>query len=142
MIDLPDVNVWIALSAPQHEFHGRAEQYWQGEARSELAINPVTMLGLLRLLSNKDVMLGQPLTASEAWAVFERWMGLPMVVFTAHLPSSNHVLGQFVEEDVVTPRTWTDAYLAACATSLGARLVTFDNDFRRYRGLDSLILDV
>lgn len=35
---------------------------------------------------------------------------------------------------------WADAYLAVFAAAGGFRLVAFDDDFRRYRGVDFLHL--
>ncbi len=37
-------------------------------------------------------------------------------------------------------RLWTDAYLAAFALAVNARLVSFDNDYQRFAGLDFLHL--
>ena len=39
-----------------------------------------------------------------------------------------------------SPRLWTDAYLAAFALAGGHRLVTFDQDFLRFPGLEVLRL--
>ena len=39
-----------------------------------------------------------------------------------------------------SPNLWTDAYLAAFANCAGLRLVTFDEGFYRFKGLDVLIL--
>jgi predicted nucleic acid-binding protein len=38
------------------------------------------------------------------------------------------------------PKRWMDAYLAAFAIAAGQRLVTFDQGFRSYAGLDVLML--
>jgi predicted nucleic acid-binding protein len=47
---------------------------------------------------------------------------------------------QWIRNRVVTPRNWTDAYLAAFAVSASLRLVSFDADFKKFPGLDFLHL--
>jgi predicted nucleic acid-binding protein len=39
-----------------------------------------------------------------------------------------------------SPKLWMDAYLAAFAISGGYRLVTFDNAFTQFQGLDLELL--
>ena len=51
--DLPDVNVWLALSYKAHMFHAQATAYWQDtcDTHTNLWFCRSTMLGLVRLLS-------------------------------------------------------------------------------------------
>ena len=65
-IDIPDLNLWLALIDADHAHHARARRYWEQEATSEIAFCRVTMLGLLRLLTNSRVMGGAPFTSAEA----------------------------------------------------------------------------
>ena len=39
-----------------------------------------------------------------------------------------------------SPKLWQDAYLAAFAVAAGLSLVTFDQGFRKFRRLQSIIL--
>ena len=55
-IDVPDLNVWLALIDPDHEHHTRARRYWEHEASGDMAFCRVTMLGLLRLLLSLRVL--------------------------------------------------------------------------------------
>ena len=50
-------------------------------------------------------------------------------------------LDRLLTDGLVTPRTWTDSYLAAFAMTEGARLISFDTDFQRYPDLDLLPLE-
>ncbi len=52
----------------------------------------------------------------------------------------DELLAQWVRDGIVTPRLWTDAYLAAFAVAGNLRLVTFDKDFERFPGLNLLRL--
>lgn len=140
MLDLPDVNVWLALSSPMHSLRSRAERYWQSEARDQLAFVPVSMLGLLRLLTNSTVMQGAPLSSSEAWDVFLGWQAQPQVILLQGSNGFVDPLEAWVTSGVITGNGWTDAYLAAVAKTAGARLVTFDRGVSKLKGVDRLIL--
>lgn len=140
LVDLPDINVWIALSIPDHVHHERARTYWQAEAAAVSAFNTTTMLGLVRICSSSPISKGAPLTSMGAWSLYLQWMHLQEV---NHLPEPRAcmvTLNNFVSAGLITGRTWTDAYLAAFAVSASLRLVSFDSDFRRFPGLDFLHL--
>lgn len=138
--DLPDVNVWLALLNGQHPHHGAAKAYWDSAASQRVAFCRITMLGLLRLSTNKVVMGGTPYTTAQAWQAYEAVIDLPEVSFISepagievgmqkltHLPKSG------------TP-DWTDAYLAAFSSLAGLRMVSFNKGFRQYSGLTLLAL--
>lgn len=139
-IDLPDVNVWIALSAPDHEHRARAERYWRQEAAPHLAFCTVTMLGLVRVCCNAPIFGGHPLAPATAWAIVQSWMALSEVIYLREPDGCLAALNGLVTADLVARRTWTDSYLTAYATSSGVRLVSFDADFERYPDLDILHL--
>lgn len=48
--DLPDLNVWLALTWPQHSHHPQAVHYWAEQAAERVLFCTVTALGLVRLL--------------------------------------------------------------------------------------------
>lgn len=136
MNDLPDINVWLALGLPAHPHHQRAVAYWNEAASERLAFCRVTALGMVRLLGNATVMGGKPLSAVDAWAAYRRFADLPEVDFAPEHEALEDYLAALVAADAVTPRLWTDAYLAAFAQSSGLRMVSFDGDFARFNGLD------
>ena len=139
-IDLPDVNVWLALSASEHPAHRQAQEYWHAAAADRLAFCRVTVLGFLRLTTNDVVMGGQPLSPPEAWAAYQAWRQLDNIVLAPEPEGCDGQLAESIEREVLTPRLWTDAYLAAVARAGGWRLVSFDRDFARLDGLDLLLL--
>jgi len=55
-LDVPDLNLWLALIDPDHAHHARARYYWETEAAPDIGFCRVTMLGLLRLLTNSRAM--------------------------------------------------------------------------------------
>jgi toxin-antitoxin system PIN domain toxin len=139
--DFPDVNVWVAAGAPDHRAHARALRFWRDEAREELLFCRVTSLALLRLLTASAPTGGRPLTVPDAWSAYRSLRAVPGVGFAAEPPGCESVLEGWLTAGLVTPRLWTDAYLAAFAVAGGFRLVTFDRDFARFPGLDLLLLE-
>ena len=139
-IDLPDINVWIALRAPDHEHRTRAERYWRQEAAPRLAFCTVTMVGLVRVSCSAPLFAGQPLDPETAWAAVQGWMAFNEVVTMREPDGCLAKLDSLVTSGYVTRRTWTDSYLTAFAMSSGLRLVSFDADFRRCPDLDLLHL--
>jgi toxin-antitoxin system PIN domain toxin len=131
-IDLLDVNVWVALSAPEHPHHKRATRFWRDEASPRIAFNAHTLLGLLRVCCNAKLFGDAPLSPSDAWAVCLSWQADQAVIF---LPESRRCWVEFnrlVAAGIVGKTGTSDAYLAAFAASAGTRLVSFDADFARY----------
>lgn len=141
--DLPDVNVWLALSAPSHPHHAAAQSYWRQKELPAVWFNRVTMLALLRLLCQPKVMGAATVTLARAAAVYDHFMNMPEVGFLSEPARCAPLLTQMLagtDGGTPLPRLLTDMYLAAFATAAGLRLVTFDRDFLRFKGLDMLRL--
>lgn len=49
-VDLPDLNVWLALAWPDHSHHHQALHYWEQQAAEQVLFCTVTALGLVRLV--------------------------------------------------------------------------------------------
>jgi toxin-antitoxin system PIN domain toxin len=139
-IDLPDINVWLALACEDHQHHPRARRYWESEGLAQLAFCRVTMLGLLRLATNATVMQGRPFTPAEAWKIYRDFMALPEVTFLGEATDMEHQFAACSESPDFPANRWTDAYLAAFAESTICRLVSFDAGFDRFPGLKFLHL--
>lgn len=137
--DLPDVNVWLALSVPEHVHHGTALAWWQRGTGPTCHFNRVTMLGLMRLLAQPRVMGAGALDPAAALAVWQRWIALPEVALHPEPAGLDATLASLARRDL-PPRLLTDAYLAAFAMRAGLRLVSFDADFARFQGLHWLRL--
>lgn len=138
--DLPDVNVWLALLSHQHPHHGAARDYWEKTAALRIGFCRTTMLGMLRLSTNKSVMGGAPYTAEQAWQAYRSLIDLPEVIFIAEPPGVEHAMRTHTTAARVRSTDWTDAYLAAFASQAGLRVVSFDKGFAQYSGLTLLSL--
>jgi uncharacterized protein len=89
-----------------------------------------TQLSLLRLLTTQAVMgSDEVMTQAQAWEAYDRWRADSRVLFleeSSNLEVAFRSLSRHRHSD---PKTWSDSYLAAFATSSGLRLVTFDQTF-------------
>jgi len=119
---LLDVNVLLALVAPQHVHHVAART-WFASGLTRWATTPITETGLVRLVLNPAVM-GGAYTAPAALQPLRGIRKPPGHVFVAddaslaETPVSLHAL--------IGHRQVTDLHLLALAVAHGMRLATFD----------------
>jgi uncharacterized protein len=139
-IDLPDANVWLALTDDRHVHHHAARKYWDEMRAGEIAFCRVTMLALLRLVTSPQVMSGLPYTHDEAWDIYRTYRNLPIIRLLPEPSALETTFAALTTGPTLPHRLWTDAYLAALAISTGNRLVSFDTDFQRFNNLDLLLL--
>ena len=99
----------------------------------------VTMLGLVRLLSQPRVMGAAALEAPAALGVYADLATRPGVGLCPEAPGCDAACQALVAPGLPA-RLLTDAWLAAFALSARLRLVTFDRDFSRFAGLERLEL--
>lgn len=137
--DLPDINVWIALSSTAHRHHEAAKRYWTTEALSSVVFTRVTMLGFLRIVTNPKI--ADHLTNEAAWAQYRSLLDTEGVSMLRDPPEADRVFNDLTGDDTLSHRLWTDTWLASVAIAGRLRLVTFDTDFERFDTLDHLILD-
>ncbi len=135
-MNLLDVNVLVALYRPSHPHHAVASQ-WLRESLSRgepFTVPDVVWLGFLRLVTNRRV-LPAPATFGQAWEFVASLRAQP-----AYLQFSPHprTLTEFARVGLranASVNLVTDAYIAASAVTLGATVVTFDRDFRKFDGV-------
>lgn len=137
MRSLLDVNFLLALSHGGHEHHGVARA-WMDEQDSvgDLLICRVVQLGYCRLLSNRHVMGQDARSAAEAWRMGELLLEDERFAFVAEPRGIDRWIRHYASRGKGKGSDWTDTYLAAFARSGGARLVSFDQDFQEFAGID------
>jgi hypothetical protein len=139
---LPDVNVWIALAAGGHIHHVAAREWFAVQPDASVAFCRITQMGLLRLLTNVNVMRPAPRTVAQAWEVFAQLRRDRRLVFMTEPDGVESVWHGLMTQRGVGPSSWTDAYLAALALRSSCLLVTFDNGFARWAGLKLKLLAI
>lgn len=140
---VPDVDVWLATLSEFHPSHASATRWWHERALpsgSRVAFCRLTQLGLLRMLTNETVMGAQRRTTAQAWSDYEAALAQEAVSFASEPARLDEVLGSLCTPRRSSTYFWTDAYLAAFAMAAGAVLVTFDGGFKRFDGLQAVVL--
>lgn len=120
MIEIPDVNVLVALHVIGHEFHSDAVR-WLAET-SQFATTPTTEMGFVRLLMQPRIagIALSPATAAEALA---RLKAQPHAVF---FPDSSPVETSHFWYAITGPKQVTDIHLLDIAKLRDGVLVSFD----------------
>jgi toxin-antitoxin system PIN domain toxin len=139
-VDLPDLNLWLALAWSGHPHHATACRYWEEQAAHTVVFTTVTALGLVRLLSQPRVMGEAALSLGQASAVQTAFLEQPGVRLVDDAAASWPVFRQLLSRGTWPVQFCTDVHLAAIAISAGWRLVSFDRDFGRLNGLALLPL--
>jgi uncharacterized protein len=140
-MNLLDVNVLVALYRDDCPPHLAAESWWQRSLASgePFVVPDVCWTGFLRVVTNTRVFAEPaPVQGAIAFARAVRAQGQHLG--NGYLPAVIEMFEEMCAEAGARGNLVTDAYLAATARSLGATLVTFDRDFRRFDGLRLLEL--
>lgn len=125
MIDLPDVNVLVALLHAGHVFHQSAQQWFAGV--EQFATTPITESGFLRVALNSAVV-GTEIRAADALASLRSLRSDPRAQFLADDASLADPTISLV--GLVGYRQITDLHLVNLAAAHNARLVTLDAKIR------------
>jgi toxin-antitoxin system PIN domain toxin len=140
---LPDVNLWLATLVAEHPHHATATLWWRQlvlPAGVRVTFCRLTQLGLLRLLSSQRVMGPNRMNHAQAWAAVRDVAAQEGIGFEDEPDGLEEHLAALVARRASSPGFWSDAYLAAFALAGGHRFATFDQGFRRFEGLDLILL--
>jgi uncharacterized protein len=137
----PDVNVWLALTYDRHVHHSAAKAWLEGvDTGARLCFCRFTQISFLRLLNTSAVM-GEDgvLSQSRAWNAYDRWIEEGDAILLEEPAAIEPSFRVFSQQSRPAPKDWADSYLAAFASVLGLKLVSFDQSFRQ-RFRESIIL--
>ncbi len=125
---LPDVNVFLALVWPRHESHAAAHAWFAKSGQQAWASNPLTQLGVLRLLTNPAVTQGavSAVTALEVLSEATSHAGHEFWPLDGDAPASLKPLAARLRGH----QQWTDALLLRHAIERRGVLVTFDSGMK------------
>jgi len=140
MRQMCDINLLLALVAERHVHHARCRAWWKHrDPSSPLLICREVQIGLLRLLSTEAVMSEDVLTLPQAWALYASLLkcgGFARVLEPRGLDVEWERLCRPFKH---SPKVVADAYLAAFALAGSYTLVTLDEAFNQFGGLQLLI---
>ena len=133
---IPDVNLLVYAYNSDAPSHTEAKR-WFEEAMSgteRVGFAWVVMLGFLRLMSGRDVLLN-PLGSSEAIGIIRSWLSRRIAVVVQPGPAHLEILESLAAGIGTAGRMTTDLHIASVAIELEATVVSNDLDFRRFPGL-------
>jgi uncharacterized protein len=138
---LPDINVWLALTFLSHVHHHSAKSWFDalpGDRRC--CFCRFTQQGFLRLANNPKAFPQDAVTQDRAWKLYDTIESDPRIEFATEPPQLEPIWRQLTGYPRFSPNAWSDAYLAAFAVAGGYELVSFDQGFKQFFGLNSTIL--
>jgi uncharacterized protein len=143
---LIDINVWLALTWDQHPQHVPASRWHASIDDAELLFCRFTMLGFLRLLTNRQVMGDSTTTLAGALQLYDRWRQDPRVELAPELRGTEALFRQAMAPLSLLPATKAiaDCYLVGFAEAASAHLVTFDRGLAataRFRQIPLTLLE-
>jgi toxin-antitoxin system PIN domain toxin len=124
-LSIPDINIWLALAAPEHPHHTLAKRWWK-QHEGPIGFARLSQLGLLRLTTTAAAMDGKPLTIDEAWRVYDGFYEDDRVTFIAEPAEVEKEFRERAAGRASSPKIWGDAWMLAMAEAAGGVLVTFD----------------
>ena len=131
-----DLNVLLYAVNENSVHHSAAHRWWEGALNGEEPIGLAwnVLLGFLRLSVNSAVF-PRPLDADTALRTVDAWLALEGTRLVREKDEHWEILRSLLADSGTAGNLTADAHLAALAISHGAILVSFDNDFSRFRGL-------
>ncbi len=140
---LADSNVWLALALSKHEFHPAARAWLAKLPLREALFCRATQQSFLRLLTTSAVFSPYgipPLGNNAAWSAYEGFVADERIAWAEEPPGLEPHWKKLAEGSKASPKLWMDAYLAAFAIASRQQLATTDKAFKKFKGLDLLIL--
>jgi uncharacterized protein len=142
---LADTNIWLALTLSKHAFHDAAKSWLLTLAASQrLAFCRATQQSYLRLLTTGAVLAPYglpPLTNEEAWDTYVAIIDQPHITWLNEPRGLDKRWKHLSGRNTASPKLWMDAYLAAFAILSDAILVTSDQAFTQFAGLECHVLE-
>lgn len=134
---LVDANVLLYAVNEDADRHEDARAWFEAalNGREPIGFSWLALLAFMRL-STKVGLFPNPLSVDTATTQVEAWLAQPPSVVLE--PTSRHlqVLAGLLKQTGTGGNLVSDAHLAALAVEHGAVVVTYDNDFDRFDGVD------
>ena len=133
------MNVWVAIAHEAHIHHHHAREWFHQLDRNQVWFCRFTQMGLLRLLTNHNVMGDRARTQNGAWDIVDQFNRNGHVQYLDEPPGVTVVFRSLTQRNHRGNRSWSDAYIGAVAQCSGLTVATFDRDFLAF-SVEALIL--
>ena len=137
---LIDSDVFLGLLAVRHSHRELCVRWYDSLGPGQLGLTRIVHLAALRMLGTRALMGLDVISAKEAWWRIDELLEDERVDFLPEPPALRSILPTLFRYQEPTPNLINDAYLAAFAIAGGHKLVTRDQGFRQFRGLEVEIL--
>lgn len=133
-----DVNVLLAAHRLDHPQHTVVRPWWDAllTQGASFVVSDVCWIGFLRIVTSTRIFT-VPTPMPDALAFVRATRAQPGYAS----PLSREAFEEFIRvcaSDQVRGNLVTDAWIAATALCIGAKVATFDRDFRRFVGLSTI----
>ncbi|MBC2593853.1 PIN domain-containing protein [Ruficoccus amylovorans] len=139
---LPDNNILINAFRPDSPHHQVARQWLEDSLNAGRSIRlfPTVEAGFLRVVTHPKIF--SPASPLEEASAFLRVLcSCPTVEICPWTPSARERWCELCASPKMSGNDCNDAMLVAICLYRGLQLVTFDQGFRRFPGLQLLLLD-
>jgi toxin-antitoxin system PIN domain toxin len=138
-VKLVDANVLIYAVNSDAAHHERSKRWLESalSGTERVGMTWGVLLAFLRVTTRPGI-LERPLRVDEAVAYVDSWLEQPPVDLVVPGPSHWAILRTLITASGTAGNLTSDAHLAAHALEGGWTLVSTDNDFRRFSGLNIL----
>src|SRR5271157_3154314 len=75
---LADINLWLALAFRSHIHHESGKNWFKGLSNDSCAFCRLTQQGFLRLATNPKAFGAEAVSMSDAWRMFDEFLGDPV----------------------------------------------------------------
>jgi len=136
-VKLVDANVLLYAVNTDAVHHERARRWIDGALSGEdtVAFAWIPLLAFVRL-STKVGLFPEPLTVDQAMDRVDAWVGAGPAVVVEPTAQHGTILRGLLRSVGVGGNLVSDAHLAALAIEHRCGILSFDNDFARFPGVD------
>lgn len=134
---LVDANVLLYAVNADAQHHDRSRRWLDGalSGGGTVGFAWIALLAFVRL-ATKQGLFEEPLSVEEAFDRVDAWLAAPTAVVLDPGPDHSRVARRLLAAVGVGGNLVNDAHLAAIALHHGAAVVSFDDDFARFDGVE------
>jgi toxin-antitoxin system PIN domain toxin len=136
-VKVVDANVLLYAVNSDADHHDRARRWLDGalSGGDTVAFAWIALLAFVRL-TTKEGLFPRPLSIDAAMDRVQAWLGAAAAVVVEPTVDHATIVRRLLRETGVGGNLVNDAHLAALAIEHRCSVVSFDNDFGRFSGVD------